>query len=312
MSVARDLSFPRCHPLGQRAYAAMPISSVLKGLLHKHNDRQANPPSAPVAASASAASPHSSLPSHGASSDVNSSIAQPPAAHLAPVNAKSLPVTASSNANATASPSGKAMNQQPADAAASAAAAATANSTQQQQNNNNNQAQAENLVRKDAEAKAKREQSVFDGLPEGLTLGRKMGDGAFSNVFEATYRPSPAQLAVDPKLAKEVKVAVKCVRKFELNSSQVRTPVFFFLSPRHQCSRVIVPSTLLHKVSFGRSHYQNSYLSRYKAAEAHLGLSRRPAPTPTRSPKPPPLPFPFTSNPLRHNPNSPPPLVTDG
>ncbi|TKA51908.1 hypothetical protein B0A53_04938 [Rhodotorula sp. CCFEE 5036] len=198
----------------------MPISSVLKGLLHKHNDRQANPPSAPVAASASAASPHSSLPSHGASSDVNSSIAQPPAAHLAPVNAKSLPVTASSNANATASPSGKAMNQQPADAAASAAAAATANSTQQQQNNNNNQAQAENLVRKDAEAKAKREQSVFDGLPEGLTLGRKMGDGAFSNVFEATYRPSPAQLAVDPKLAKEVKVAVKCVRKFELNSSQ--------------------------------------------------------------------------------------------
>ncbi|KWU46715.1 Pkinase-domain-containing protein, partial [Rhodotorula sp. JG-1b] len=108
------------------------------------------------------------------------------------------------------------------------------------------QAQAENLVRKDAEAKAKREQSVFDGLPEGLTLGRKMGDGAFSNVFEATYRPTPAQLAVDPKLAKEVKVAVKCVRKFELNSSQVRTPVF---SPRHHCSRVIAPSTLLHKVS---------------------------------------------------------------
>lgn len=224
----------------------MPISSVLKGLLHKHNDRQANPPSAPAAANASAASPHSSLPSHAASSDVNSSIAQPPAAHLAPVNAKSLPVTASSNANATASPSGKAMNQQPADAAASAAAATTTQTQQQQQNNN--KAQAEDLVRKDAEAKAKREQSVFDGLPEGLTLGRKMGDGAFSNVFEATYRPTPAQLAVDPKLAKEVKVAVKCVRKFELNSSQVRTPVF---SPRHHCSRVIAPSTLLHKVSVG-------------------------------------------------------------
>lgn len=257
--------------LGQRAYAAMPISSVLKGLLHKHNDRQANPPSAPAAASASAASPHSSLPSHGASSDVNSSIAQPPAAHLAPVNAKSLPVTASSNANATASPSGQAMNQQPADAAASAVAA----TTQQQPNNNNNnnshQAQAENLVRKDAEAKAKREQSVFDGLPEGLTLGRKMGDGAFSNVFEATYRPSPAQLAVDPKLAKEVKVAVKCVRKFELNSSQVRTP--FFLSLPVIIARA---SSLRRRFSIkfpsGHSCLQHSYLARHKAAEAHPGL----------------------------------------
>jgi len=83
------------------------------------------------------------------------------------------------------------------------------------------QEQAESIVRRENEAKAKRDATVFDGLPEGITLGRKMGDGAFSNVFEASLRPNPAQLAVDPNLGKQVKVAVKCVRKYELNSSQV-------------------------------------------------------------------------------------------
>lgn len=83
------------------------------------------------------------------------------------------------------------------------------------------QQQAESIVRRENEAKAKRDATVFDGLPEGITLGRKMGDGAFSNVFEASLRPSPAQLAIDPNLGKQVKVAIKCVRKYELNSSQV-------------------------------------------------------------------------------------------
>lgn len=80
---------------------------------------------------------------------------------------------------------------------------------------------AEELVRREKELKAKRDGQVYDGLPEGITLGRKMGDGAFSNVFEATLRPNAAQLAIDPTLGKSVKVAVKCVRKYELNHSQV-------------------------------------------------------------------------------------------
>jgi len=81
--------------------------------------------------------------------------------------------------------------------------------------------QAESIVRKENEAKAKRDQQSFDGLPDGITLGIKMGDGAFSNVYQATLRPNAAQLAIDPSLGKSVKVAVKCVRKYELNHSQV-------------------------------------------------------------------------------------------
>lgn len=209
----------------------MPIASVLKGLLHKHNDRQQPAPNpaqthgtAPTASAPPASAPHSSPPSQAASSDVNHNIAQPPAAHLAPASAKSSPVSASTNTNASAPP-GQAMA---ASNAGQISPAAGANA-----GGRSTHAQAENLVRKEAEAKAKRDQSVFDGLPDGLTLGRKMGDGAFSNVFEAAYRPSPAQLAVDPKLAKEVKVAVKCVRKFELNSTQVRT-----FAPSRLCALV--------------------------------------------------------------------------
>ncbi|GAA5891178.1 hypothetical protein JCM6882_006447 [Rhodosporidiobolus microsporus] len=81
-------------------------------------------------------------------------------------------------------------------------------------------AEAEEVVRREENVKAKRDASVLEGLPPGLELSEKMGDGAFSNVYAATLRPSPAQLAVDPSLGKSIKVAVKCVRKFELNSSQ--------------------------------------------------------------------------------------------
>lgn len=267
----------------------MPIASVLKGLLHKHNDRQQPAPhpaqthgTAPTASAPPASAPHSSPPSQAASSDVNHNIAQPPAAHLAPASAKSSPVTASTNTNASA-PTGQAMA---ASNAGQTSPAAGANA-----GGNSTHAQAENLVRKEAEAKAKRDQSVFDGLPDGLTLGRKMGDGAFSNVFEAAYRPSPAQLAVDPKLAKEVKVAVKCVRKFELNSTQVRTfapsrscaLVFFFsrfqslvitarATPRH-------PSAGLFPLLFADRSNHGTAESDPPMATAQPGLSRRPAPS---------------------------------
>lgn len=87
--------------------------------------------------------------------------------------------------------------------------------------------QAESLVRRENEARQKRAQAGYEGLPEGLTLGIKMGDGAFSNVFAATLRPNRQQLAVDPTLTESVKVAVKCVRKYELNPSQVRIPSHF-------------------------------------------------------------------------------------
>ncbi|PRQ76837.1 putative Serine/threonine-protein kinase [Rhodotorula toruloides] len=145
----------------------MPIASVLKGLLHKHDNQRARD------------NPSSSSPAS----------------------------TSSSQASSRQQPQQAALPSQPEPAHLPQMSQAT-------------QAKAEDLVRKDAEAKAKRDQSVFEGLPEGLSLGRKMGDGAFSNVFEATLRPTPAQLAIDPSLGKSVKVAVKCVRKFELNSSQ--------------------------------------------------------------------------------------------
>lgn len=92
----------------------------------------------------------------------------------------------------------------------------------------NSKEQAEALVRRENEARAKREAAAYEGLPEGLTLGIKMGDGAFSNVYQATLVPTAAQLLAEPG-ATAHKVAVKCVRKYELNHSQVRTSL--------QCSR---------------------------------------------------------------------------
>lgn len=101
----------------------------------------------------------------------------------------------------------------------SASAAAAAAAAQQK-----SVEQAEALIKRDNEAKARRLQEGYEGLPEGITLGTKMGDGAFSNVFAATLKPNRSQLAIDPTLTETVKVAVKCVRKFELNQSQVREP----------------------------------------------------------------------------------------
>jgi len=49
---------------------------------------------------------------------------------------------------------------------------------------------------------------VYEGLPEHFVLIEKMGDGAFSNVYKALDKRSSQ------------KVAIKCVRKFELNRNQ--------------------------------------------------------------------------------------------
>ncbi|KLO18071.1 Pkinase-domain-containing protein [Schizopora paradoxa] len=65
--------------------------------------------------------------------------------------------------------------------------------------------EAEMIVQEENEAKSKL--PTYKGL-EGYKLVEKMGDGAFSNVYKA----------ID--LASGQKVAVKVVRKFELNSSQ--------------------------------------------------------------------------------------------
>lgn len=53
----------------------------------------------------------------------------------------------------------------------------------------------------------------LQGLEE-FQLIEKMGDGAFSNVYKAAERKSGQ------------KVAVKVVRKYELNQSQVRQALF--------------------------------------------------------------------------------------
>jgi len=165
------------------------LSSVLKNFLHKNDQpstKQSTSKSAP-----SSTSTTNSVTSNSTRLADPPGVAQPEQAHL---SNKSQPTTQQQSMNVSTPLGGAASKQQE---------------------------QAESIVRRENEAKAKRDATVFDGLPEGITLGRKMGDGAFSNVFEASLRPNPAQLAVDPNLGKQVKVAVKCVRKYELNSSQV-------------------------------------------------------------------------------------------
>ena len=72
---------------------------------------------------------------------------------------------------------------------------------------------------------AKSKMSHYEGLPQQYELLGKMGDGAFSNVYKAYDRLNGR------------KVAIKCVRKYELNHNQVslpsRTPLSFWLSLYH-------------------------------------------------------------------------------
>ncbi|GAA5826984.1 hypothetical protein JCM11251_002194 [Rhodosporidiobolus azoricus] len=171
----------------------MTLSSVLKGLLNK--DKHHSQPTQQHQAKSHPAP--SNPPPPPAAAAPQPSISQPEPAHLPPATQQDHHEQMQSSSYANG-----------------AAGGATAGS------NANKQAEAVEVVRREEAAKSKRDASVMEGLPPGLELGRKMGDGAFSNVFEATLRPSPAQLAVDPSLGKSIKVAVKCVRKFELNSSQ--------------------------------------------------------------------------------------------
>jgi len=67
-------------------------------------------------------------------------------------------------------------------------------------------AKAEKMV--NAEREARGRLPVYEGLPSHFSLDIKMGDGAFSNVYKALDKRS------------NKKVAIKCVRKFELNHSQ--------------------------------------------------------------------------------------------
>ena len=207
----------------------MPIASVLKGLLHKHDKQQQQ--HASTASSTSSSSSSAPPPPHqeAASSSSAAVISQPEQAHLAAPSSRTQPQANSDAATAKAMDSHHHHQQH---ASGSAPAQATAQ-----------QSKAEDIVRREAEQKAKRDQSVFEGLPEGLVLGRKMGDGAFSNVFEATLRPSAAQLQLDPSLGKvPVKVAVKCVRKFELNQSQVSQLSSASSGPLDDRPGVIIPS----------------------------------------------------------------------
>ncbi|KAM0755470.1 hypothetical protein T439DRAFT_4111 [Meredithblackwellia eburnea MCA 4105] len=193
----------------------MPFS--LKNLLHKVNlndnnntSTNNNQASSSSSSSAAAQSANSASASSRRSREAARSIQEPAPVHYAneqvraaqPVvsNAAATGTTATTGAGATlAMPSGP---------------------------SEGSKEQAEAIVRKENELKQRRERGAYEGLPDGLTLGVKMGDGAFSNVFQATLRPNAAQLAIDPTLGKSVKVAVKCVRKYELNHSQVRILLF--------------------------------------------------------------------------------------
>ena len=168
----------------------MPLISNLKSLLGKHtiSDNTPSPASSPPSRkSKEMPRSHPEPSSHPAGPPASGSSAQPSAA---------VPVD----------------RAPPAPAAPSAASGAATNSKEQ----------AELLIRRENEAKARREAAAYEGLPPGITLGLKMGDGAFSNVYQATLRPTRDQLAMDPNI-QTVTVAVKCVRKFELNHSQVST-----------------------------------------------------------------------------------------
>lgn len=67
--------------------------------------------------------------------------------------------------------------------------------------------EAEKIVEEERVASEK--MPNYDGLSDRFQLICKMGDGAFSNVYKARYRKTGE------------KVAIKVVRKYELNSNQV-------------------------------------------------------------------------------------------
>ncbi|KAE8219628.1 hypothetical protein CF319_g6713 [Tilletia indica] len=98
-------------------------------------------------------------------------------------------------------------SNQASKAAQHAANQAAANASVQANNNQNkHQDAAQQIV--DEERQASEKLPLYEGLTERFDLVCKMGDGAFSNVYKAR----------DKKTGK--KVAIKVVRKYELNSNQ--------------------------------------------------------------------------------------------
>ncbi|EJU06270.1 Pkinase-domain-containing protein [Dacryopinax primogenitus] len=115
---------------------------------------------------------------------------------------------------------------------------------------------AEQIVREEREAKNKMPQ--YKGL-ERFKLLDKMGDGAFSNVYKA----------VD--LTTSQKVAVKVVRKFELNSTQARK----HLNPQFKKRpRVTERANILKEVQImrGISHPSVVKLISFSESEEHYFL----------------------------------------
>ncbi|SCZ90799.1 BZ3500_MvSof-1268-A1-R1_Chr1-3g02262 [Microbotryum saponariae] len=210
----------------------MPLLDKFKGLLlDKKQQQQQQQPSTHASASSAAAAPSSSSSAASAAPIVSARHQSPPASSAAKAHtnfaaannaaAASAATTYATSTSPTSASASKVTSKSKATTAASpATAATTASSTAQATMQSTMTQHAEELVRKDNANRAKREHTQYEGLPDGLVLGVKMGDGAFSNVFVATLRPNAAQLAIDPTLGKSVKVAVKCVRKYELNSSQ--------------------------------------------------------------------------------------------
>jgi hypothetical protein len=91
----------------------------------------------------------------------------------------------------------------------------------------------ERIVAEEREAKGKMPR--YPGLERWVLL-EKMGDGAFSNVYRA--RDSQGQWG---------EVAIKVVRKFEMNSQQVSIPRVL-PAPAH-FFHVVIPSTASHETA---------------------------------------------------------------
>jgi len=89
-------------------------------------------------------------------------------------------------------------------------AASAAAQQNQQQNQNDQQQQHKDVAAQmvEEERKASEKMPVYEGLSERFLLICKMGDGAFSNVYKARDKQTGQ------------KVAIKVVRKYELNSNQ--------------------------------------------------------------------------------------------
>ncbi|KNZ56215.1 uncharacterized protein VP01_2468g5 [Puccinia sorghi] len=112
---------------------------------------------------------------------------------------------------------------------------------------------------------------VYEGLPEHFILIEKMGDGAFSNVYKALDKRSSQ------------KVAIKCVRKFELNRNQISKPshtgckiiLMRRSSPGHRRhSQLCTPSPL--DLDYVDGSYQNNLIFFIEGKHLNAELKKKP------------------------------------